>query len=314
MIRQTRRRLLTVMGAAAGITLSSSIGRTATVPRWMWRGNALGAKAEMTLVHHDEATAKKLIRLAVDEIERLENIFSLYRNNSEITRLNHDGHLNAPSPDLISLLSTARHISDLTDGVFDITVQPLWRLYADHFSRPGADPSGPSAAAIDAARQLVDHHAIEIAPSRIRFGRADMAVTLNGIAQGYITDRVADLLRAHGIEQTLIDLGEIRALGNRPDGRPWQVAIDGSGGKAPIDLSDRAIATSGSKSTAFDGIGRLHHIFEPASGRPSSSDRSLSVIAKRATLADSLSTALIAMSEDKRASLNEHLVDVAVIL
>ncbi|MGI9436894.1 MAG: FAD:protein FMN transferase [Geminicoccaceae bacterium] len=313
MIRPTRRRLLTIMGAAAGIGLLPSIGRAASAPRWGWRGSALGAKAEMTLVHPDEATAKKLMRLAVDEIERLENIFSLYRPDSEISRLNRDGYLGAPSPDLISLLSTARRISDLTDGAFDVTVQPLWRLYADHFSQPDADPRGPSATAIEEVVQLVGYTAIELEASSIRLARPDMAVTLNGIAQGYITDRIVDLLRAHGIEQTLIDLGEIRALGNRPDGRPWQVAVDGAGSKAPIGLIDRAIATSGSKGTTFDGIGRLHHIFEPASGRPSGNDRSLSVIAKHATLADALSTALVAMPEEKRASLNEHLIDIAVI-
>ena len=227
MTRPTRRRLLTVMAAAAGMTLSPSIGRTATVPRWGWRGNALGAKAEMTLVHPDESMAKKLIRLAVDEIERLENIFSLYRDNSEITRLNLDGRLDNPSPDMVTLLATARQISELTDGAFDITVQPLWRLYANHFSKLGANPDGPPAAAIEAARHLVDYAGIDIEVSKIRLARPGGAITLNGIAQGYITDRVADLLHAHGIEQTLIDLGEIRALGEHPDGRPWQIAIDG---------------------------------------------------------------------------------------
>ncbi|MGI9499927.1 MAG: FAD:protein FMN transferase, partial [Geminicoccaceae bacterium] len=149
MVRPTRRRLLTVMGAAAGMTLLPGIGSTATVPRWTWRGNALGAKAEMTLVHPDEATAKKLIRLAVDEIERLENVFSLYREDSELVRLNRSGHIDAPSPDLAALLSIARHFSELTDGAFDVTVQPLWRLYAEHFSSPDADPNGPPAAAIE---------------------------------------------------------------------------------------------------------------------------------------------------------------------
>ncbi|MGI9490129.1 MAG: FAD:protein FMN transferase [Geminicoccaceae bacterium] len=313
MIPPTRRRLLTIMGAAAGMALAPSIGRTAAVlPRWRWRGNALGAKAEMTLVHPDEATAKKLIRLAVDEVERLENIFSLYRENSEITRLNLDGHLDTPSPDLVTLLSTARQVSELTDGAFDITVQPLWRVYANHFSKPGADPNGPPAAAIESARRLVDHRALDIASSKIRFGRADMAITLNGIAQGYITDRVAELLHAHGIEQTLIDLGEIRSIGTNPNGRPWRVAIEGRSDHQTIDLIDRAIATSSPANTVFDAARNTHHLFEPKTGRPSAKARTTSVIASSAILADSLSTAFSMMSPNKIAPISDRLPGISI--
>lgn len=313
MIRPTRRCLLTVIGAAAGMTLTPSIGRAASAPRWGWRGNALGAKAEMILVHPDEAVAKQLIQLAADEIERLENTFSLYRENSEITRLNRDGHLDAPSPDLVTLLSTARQIGKVTDGAFDITVQPLWRLYAEHFSEPDANPDGPSEAAIDAARRLVDYLAIDIAPAKIRFGRADMAITLNGIAQGYITDRVTDLLRAHGIERTLVDLGEIRTLGHRPDGRPWQVAIGGTKRQPAIDLVDRAIATSNPAGTVFDRTGAFHHLFDPATGKPAFAGGQLSVIARRATLADALSTAFATMPSQKLALAERQLPDIRIV-
>ena len=310
--RTTRRRLLTVMGAAAGIALLPYKGRTATVPRWRWRGTALGAKAEMILVHPDEAPVKKLIRLAVDEIERLENIFSLFRPQSEISRLNRDGRLQAPSLDLLSLLATARHVSELTGGAFDVTVQPLWRLYADHFSQPEADPNGPPAGMVDAARRLVDHTAIDITSSTIRFARPGMAITLNGIAQGYITDRVCDLLRAHGIKQTLMDLGETSAIGTRPDGRAWQVAIEGDSQRRPIELVDRAIATSSPRGTLFDRAGRFHHLFDPSTGRPSMSGQQLSVVAKRAALADGLATALASMPEEQRVLWQRIVPDVLV--
>ncbi len=313
MIRPTRRRLLTVMGATAGMTLLPNVGRTATVlPRWTWQGSALGAKAEMTLVHPDEVAAKKLIRLAVDEIERLENIFSLYRDSSDIARLNRSGHLDTPSPDLVTLLSIANHISDLTGGAFDVTVQPLWRLYADHFSKLGGDPGGPPTAAIDRVRNLVNYRAIEFTASHIRFAHPEMAITLNGIAQGYITDRVADLLRANGIEQTLIDLGEIRALGMHPDGRPWRIAIDGAREKSPINLVDRAIATSSPAGTAFDRAGRFHHLFAPQTGQPGVA-KQMSVIAARATTADALSTAFAIMPEKDWLSIKTGLADISVV-
>ncbi|MEZ5933047.1 MAG: FAD:protein FMN transferase [Alphaproteobacteria bacterium] len=306
-----RRRLLTVI-AAAGTALLPGNGRTATVPRWRWRGTALGARAEIILVHPDEATAQELIRLAIGEIERLENIFSLYRPESEISRLNRDGLLEMPSAEMTALMSTARHVSTLTGGAFDVTVQPLWRLHAEHFARPDADPDGPSPAAIAAARRLVDYRAMDISPSMIRFARPGMGVTLNGIAQGYITDRVADLLRAHGIENTLVDLGEIRTLGSRPDRRPWRVAIEGAPA-GPLDLTDRAIATSSPAGTRFDRRGQFHHLFDPATGRPSTTKKPVSVIAKRATFADALSTALLAMPADRRITWQHGRLDVVVV-
>jgi thiamine biosynthesis lipoprotein len=213
---------------------------------------------------------------------------------------------------MVTLLSTARQISELTDGAFDVTVQPLWRLYADHFNQPDADPNGPPETTIESAKSLVDYTAVDVSSSKIRLARRGVAITLNGIAQGYITDRVADLLRAHGIEQTLIDLGEIRALGSRPDGRPWQVAIERGNRQGPIELVDRAIATSSPMGTAFDRSGRFHHLFDPDTGRPSATCEQLSIVAKRATLADALSTALATMPARRRVRWQEGVPDVRV--
>jgi hypothetical protein len=93
-----------------------------------------------------------------------------------------------------------------------------------------------------------------------------MAITLNGIAQGYITDRIADLLRHEGFEQAVVDLGEWRALGSHPEGRPWRAATrEGS-----IALSDNALAVSSGAGTAFETSARFHHIFDPATGASAS--------------------------------------------
>ena len=123
-----------------------------------------------------------------------------------------------------------------------------------------------------------------------------MAITLNGIAQGYITDRVADLLRARGWHNVLVDLGELRGVGAHPNGRPWTAALisrlDPHHEAAMIPLSERAIATSSGTATRFETTGRYHHLFSPASGRSVHTYAAVSVAAPRATLADALSTAL----------------------
>ena len=304
---KSRRRVLRLLAAPAMLGVGGALGMLSgrlSAPeafRYHWRGLALGANASLTIYHPDAVEAARLTRAARAEIERLENIYSLYRHGSAIARLNRDGRLDNPPPELAALLSRARWWSEATGGAFDVTVQPLWKLFRDHFSNPAADPDGPPQAVVAQARRLVDYRALEIGPGRVALGRPGMAVTLNGIAQGDITDRVTELLRAEGLTQSLIQLGEVRALGSHPKGRPWRVGIkdprDNSSLVAEADLVDRAIATSSVTGTVFGSAGRLHHLFDPRSGWPSRGLVSASVIAKQAADADALSTALVTASQ-----------------
>ena len=116
-----------------------------------WRGLALGAVASLQIHHPDRAAAEKLVRRSLEELRRLERLFSLYREDSMLVALNRRGVLEAPPAELVELLGEARRYSELTGGAFDPTVQPLWALYTDHFSKPDADPDGPPAADVKAA-------------------------------------------------------------------------------------------------------------------------------------------------------------------
>ncbi len=224
----TRRRMIRI---AAGASVAGLLGgltgsrNAQAMAHRTWQGVALGADASITLHHPDPEHLETTLAEAVAELRRLEAIFSLYRADSALSRLNRDGALDAPPLELVRLLGEARSVSVLTEGAFDVTVQPLWELYARHFTEPSADPAGPDARAVAEARSRVDFRAIETQPDRIAYRRPGMAVTLNGIAQGYITDRVADLLRARGLRHVLVDLGEIRGLGRHPQGRAWIAGI-----------------------------------------------------------------------------------------
>jgi thiamine biosynthesis lipoprotein len=301
-----RRRALCILAATGGLGLPRlgvpSASTAAAPPLVDWSGPVLGGIGSIRLHHPDPESARTLVTQCVAEIERLETLFSLWRRDSLLSALNRRGVLAAPPSDMVRLLTAAQHAATLTGGLFDVTVQPLWALYRDHFSGQGADPEGPPRDAVQAILALVDQRRLLVSPDRIALTRKGMAVTLNGIAQGYITDRVVELLRRGGVTRTLVDLGEARAIGAHPSGRPWRGALEDP--EVPgrlwgeVELVDRALATSGDGGFVFDAARRFTHLLDPRTGRSPRRHRAVSVVAPEATLADSLSTAFSLMPEE----------------
>jgi thiamine biosynthesis lipoprotein len=277
-----RRRFLAITAGAAAFAAAGSAGAAP----YRWHGIALGAPASITLDHPE---APRLAAAAEAEIQRLERIFSLYRSDSALMRLNATGRLAEPPPELLELLGLCAAIHAATEGVFDPTIQPLWTLFAACYAQGAA----PDLASIAAARARVGWRNVSYGTDEVGFVRPGMALSLNGIAQGYIADRVAALLAAEGVSETLIDAGEIRTLGGRPDGGPWRIGL--AGAPAPLPLRDRALATSAPQGTVFDADGRIGHIFDPRTGRPGGLWQSVTVTAPHAAVADALSTAFCLM-------------------
>ncbi len=233
----------------------------------------------------------------------MEALFSLYRDDSVLVELNRRGVIIAPPSEFIDLLEACGRYVAATGGHFDPTVQPLWDVYARHFKKAGAAPSGPPEAEMEAARRLVGWEHVLVSPDRIAFGRKGMGLTLNGIAQGYITDRVADLLSQEGISRSMIDLGEARALGSHPDGHPWRIGlvdpVRPERIAEEVALAEGAVATSAPYGFRFDPYGRFNHLFEPQTGGSAYRYHSVSVLTKQATEADALSTAFSFMPSDE---------------
>lgn len=307
-----RRRFLTITAGCGLAGLQAALPAHAAPAPVVWRGVALGALASMQLVHPDRAHARALLDQSLAEIARLDAIFSLYRPDSALSRLNATGELVAPPVELVELLSQALTLARASGGAFDPSVQPLLQLYFTHFSQAGADPGGPTPARVRAALARVGFEQVEVDSERIRLARPGVALTLNGIAQGYITDRVAALLRRGGLDNLLLDLGEGRASGRRADGRPWRAAIsdpaDPRRTLLELTLGSEAgllpaLATSAGSGTPFGSDARLHHLLDPATGRSADFHASVSVAAGNATLADGLSTALSVLPAERGAAL-----------
>jgi thiamine biosynthesis lipoprotein len=243
------------------------------------------------------------LRCAMQEVQLIDGLFSLFRPDSQLSALNRDGRLDAAHPHLLRNLEFAVQLGGLTRGAFDLTVQPLWELFA-LARREGRLPARP---AIAAARGLVDYRALRIEGERVRLERPAVRVTLNSLAQGYAVDVVLDILRRNGIEAALIDTGEIGNLGTRAVDRPWTVGIqhprDRGALIALVGMDGRVLSTSGDYATTFSADFRYHHIFDPASGVSPTGWSSTIVLAGSGMVADGISTALMVMGRAAGAEL-----------
>lgn len=288
----SRRRLISISASAGGALLLG--GKVSATPLTRWRGVALGASASIVLRHPE---AERIIDAAQKEIARLEDIFSLHRPASALSRLNAAGRLDRPPFELIELLGLCGTVHAATGGLFDPTIQPLWATYAEHL----AQGRRPDQEAVRAALSSVGWAGVAVASDAITFARPGMALTLNGIAQGYIADRVVALLRGEGLTDVLVDTGELRALGGHPDGGGWPVALDDGRQlhETRLSLREMALASSSPLGTVLDAEGQVGHILDPLTGASAGPQWHLvSVTAPAAATADALSTALCLMTRD----------------
>ena len=242
-----------------------------------WSGTGLGAALSLRLIGGTRQQSARAFARVEQEITRIEAMASLYRDSS-LTRLNHDGHLAYPSAELSDLLGLAGRVHAATGGIFDPTVQPLYRALAT--DQP------PD-------RSLIGWERVQISPQEIRLDRGQ-ALTLNGIAQGWAADRIAQILRSEGFANALIDMGEVQALGTRDGVSPWHAEVQTPDGetRAAVLLSNRALATSAPFGTRIGAHG-LPHILGPQGQSPVWT--TVSVSAPSAALADALSTAFCLM-------------------
>ena len=293
-MRITRRQVVfsvaaTSIAAGAGLLIVNGDAE----PGFVWRGAALGGEARVSLYGADRAAAEAALRAVAAEIERLENIFSLYRESSELSRLNRHGLLESPARDLVEVMRSAVYWRQLTDGAFDPTVQPLWQAAA-----AGTAPAPEAMARVGTPIDIVPE-CISLAPGA--------QVTLNGIAQGRIADRVTEILVGHGFVDVVIDAGELRLPGRT------RRAVGIPAAKVAVTVAEVAIATSEPKSQVFDAKSFRHHLIDPRTGESPRHWQSISVFAPTAEAADALSTAFAVMPHDRVADLVARFGDTAVI-
>lgn len=249
--------------------------------------------------------AEEAVKAAEAEINRLDGVLSVENENSEIYILNSQKEISA-SEDTLALLESAGELNALTDGAFDITSQSLSQLWGFY---SGLENKVPSQSEIDKTLTKVGAENIKITGNTVTL-ESGASVDLGGIAKGYASAKTAQILKDKGVTSALISLGgNIRAVGSKPDGADWIVAItdpdDNSGQVGVLSVSDTAVVTSGGYQRYFEENGQVyHHIIDTKTGYPAQSGlKSVTVASEDDTLADGLSTALFVMGLEKSGEL-----------
>lgn len=282
---------------------------------------AMGSAWRIAVWTADRERAGRATSDAFDEVDRLESILSVWREDSDVQRLNAAaGRGPVPvGPDTRAVLRAAEEASRLTDGAFDVTfgvLSDVWRFDHDQDNRV------PSPSEVTARLPLVDHAAVVVdeASGTAEIRRAGVRVHLGGIGKGYAVDRAVAILLNAGFHDFLIQAGgDLYAAGRRGD-RAWRVGLqDPRGGPddsfATIELKDETFSTSGDYERFFmqDGL-RYHHLLDPRTGQPARACRSVTVLARSALAADWLSTGVFILGPERGMALIEALPDTEAVI
>lgn len=245
--------------------------------------------------------SEEAVEAAVQEIQRLDALLSTGSDNSEITKLNHNKKATV-SEDTAFLLKRSIEIWKSTGGAFDITIYPVmraWGFAGGEYRIPTEEELDRLLAYVDTSKLTFDEATGTIAmpeQTEIDFG---------GIAKGYTSMRVAQIMKDYHIASAKLNLGgNVQTVGAKPDGSAWRIAIknpdDTQSYLGVIAVEDKAVITSGGYERYFEENGTVyHHIIDPQTGKPAQNGlKSVTIVCEDGTLADGLSTALYILGKD----------------
>lgn len=296
--RPSRRTLLAV-GAGAFVVAAMPRARRDARRRVLRTVPTMGTLAELTVLSDDPRRAHAALDAAVAELLRLEALLTRYDDASDVGRANLGAGLApvAVSRDTALVVEEALRWAEASDGVFDPCLRRAIDLWDVNHRRT---PPDEALVRRLAGRHL--HRAVDVDRTRdggtLRFRDPDVGLDLGGIAVGYAIDRAAEVLRAAGVRDALVNVGgDIVALGHAETGDPWRIGVrdplDPSALLGTVEVSDAAVATSGDTEQCFVADGRrYHHILDPEVAAPrASAVRSVTVVAPTGLAADAASTA-----------------------
>jgi thiamine biosynthesis lipoprotein len=275
------------------------------------QGRTMGTNYHVKVVTGENRGIAGLKEKIDARLVEINDSMSTYKKDSEISQFNNLKQADRKfeiSTDFYRVMVTARTIFELSDGAWDGTVNPLVDLWG--FGRAGRISSQPQKQKIKLLLPAVGFNKIQIRPNRSLVKENEfVTLDLSSIAKGYGVDQVAQIVRAAGMNDYLIEIGgEISASGNRGDGKLWRIGINRPRKDAAfdevyrvVDLDNQAFATSGDYRNFFEINGiRYSHVIDPRTGYPVSNGVvSVSIVAGNCTFADGLATAVMVMGHVK---------------
>lgn len=245
---------------------------------------------------------EKAVEAAAQEIERLDALLSTGSETSEVTQINQN-KAGTLSEDSAYLLQRSLEIYESTKGAFDITIYPVmeaWGFAGEEFRVPSKEELNDLLGSVDSSRLTYDQDAKQLTmPENVK-------IDFGGIAKGYTSARVAQIMEEYGIKSAKLNLGgNVQTVGSKIDGSPWRIAIKSPDESLPylgvISVMDKAVITSGGYERYFEENGEIyHHIIDPKTGKPAENGLlSVTIVCEDGTLADGLSTALYVLGKEE---------------
>lgn len=287
--------------------------------QWVLSGSTMGTTWSVKIitdVNHSQPIQEQVLNVINAELRRVDELFSTYREDSELSRFNRSRSLDwiDVSSDFVEVMAEAAKISQLTNGAFDVTVAPLVNLWG---FGPDLTPDNiPDQQSIDLLLQQTGYQRIEISreDQQLRKLHPDISVDLSAIAKGYAVDLVALSLEKLDLKEYLVEVGgELRARGHNLAGVPWRVGIEVPTTELrqvyqAIQLVDEAVATSGDYRNYFEMNGKRYaHTINPVTGRPvEHSLASVTVIADNTMQADGWATAFMVLGLEQGLAIAEQ--------
>ena len=294
----TRRQFLQIValsgaaGAALKIGFDSLSADEIVSETRLLMGTVINIKA----VGLDPKLASEAINASFARMSAHESVLSRFLPESQLSELNQAGAMKDPHPALLSVLQQSQELSQLTDGAFDITINPLLALYQ-------SNETLPSDAEIQQALELVDYRKLNISTQTVGFQEAGMSITLDGVAKGFIVDEGVAELENFGFTNVMVEAGgDLMALGEKAPASPWKIGLQAPRAEmgnllTTMPVENQAVATSGDYMQTFTADLANHHIIDPRSGYSSPELASVSVVAPSVMLADGLATSVMVMGE-----------------
>ncbi len=272
----------------------------------------LGTVVEIQIRETDQSKADSAISKAFKEIKRIDNLFSTFKEESPVWKINNSiDTIISIDTEIYNLLVLCDSVTKLSDGCFDVSLNNLWKVW-------GFDSQSfrlPDKREIDSVLVFTGWENVKLLSDNKIIKRRNVGLNFGAIAKGYAVDKTIDVLKNSGIQSALVNAGgEVKVIGNN-----WKVGIQHPRNTKElieiVNLSDNSIATSGDYEQYFEVDGkRFHHILNPKTGYPSTGIQSVSIINKSNAFADALATVVFVMGLNDGMRLIESLIDTEAMI